>query len=75
MRLKLTVVDPYTNAHKDLVLDADPETRIDAVARELAARVRGGAGAGASRLPRSMSTATTWTRTTPSPPPRCATAR
>ncbi|MGW7246055.1 FtsK/SpoIIIE domain-containing protein [Streptomyces decoyicus] len=46
MRLKLTVVDPYTNAHKDLVLDADPETRIDAVARELAARVRGGAGAG-----------------------------
>ncbi|MGW0737322.1 FtsK/SpoIIIE domain-containing protein [Streptomyces sp. NPDC002851] len=42
MRLKLTVVDPYTNASKDLVLDADPETRIDAVARELAARVRGG---------------------------------
>ncbi|MGP3999150.1 FtsK/SpoIIIE domain-containing protein [Streptomyces sp. 8N706] len=46
MRLKLTVVDPYTNASKDLVLDADPETRIDAVARELAARVRGGLGPG-----------------------------
>ncbi|WP_052865659.1 FtsK/SpoIIIE domain-containing protein [Streptomyces niger] len=44
MRLKLTVVDPYAHASKDLVLDADPETRIDAVARELAARVRGGAG-------------------------------
>ncbi|MEV0599483.1 FtsK/SpoIIIE domain-containing protein [Streptomyces sp. NPDC050315] len=44
MRLKLTVVDPYANASKDLVLDADPETRIDAVARELAARMRGGVG-------------------------------
>ncbi|MEU7432752.1 FtsK/SpoIIIE domain-containing protein [Streptomyces sioyaensis] len=46
MRLKLTVVDPYTNASKDLVLDADPEARIDAVARELAVRVRGGVAAG-----------------------------
>ncbi|MEU6119224.1 FtsK/SpoIIIE domain-containing protein [Streptomyces sp. NPDC047117] len=46
MRLKLTVVDPYAQASTDLVLDADPETRIDAVAWELARRVRGGAGAG-----------------------------
>ncbi|WP_322725271.1 FtsK/SpoIIIE domain-containing protein [Streptomyces spongiae] len=46
MRLKLTVVDRRANASKDLVLDADPETRIDAVARELAARVRGGVGGG-----------------------------
>ncbi|MFE1763013.1 FtsK/SpoIIIE domain-containing protein [Streptomyces angustmyceticus] len=46
MRLKLTVVDPYTNASKDLVLDADPEARIDTVARELAARVRGGVAPG-----------------------------
>ncbi|MFD7501546.1 FtsK/SpoIIIE domain-containing protein [Streptomyces sp. NPDC059850] len=46
MRLKLTVVDLYTNASKDLVLDADPEARIDAVAWELAVRVRGGVAPG-----------------------------
>ncbi|MFD9204692.1 FtsK/SpoIIIE domain-containing protein [Streptomyces sioyaensis] len=46
MRLKLTVVDPCTNASNDLVLDVDPEARIDTVARELAVRVRGGVAAG-----------------------------
>ncbi|WP_306320763.1 MULTISPECIES: FtsK/SpoIIIE domain-containing protein [unclassified Streptomyces] len=46
MRLKLTVVDPYANASQDLVLDVDPEARIDTVAHELAARVRGGYGQG-----------------------------
>ncbi|MGX1091993.1 S-DNA-T family DNA segregation ATPase FtsK/SpoIIIE [Streptomyces albogriseolus] len=44
MRLTLTVVDPYGGDSADVVLDADPESTVGDVARELAAQV-GHAGA------------------------------
>ncbi|KPI16564.1 cell division FtsK/SpoIIIE [Actinobacteria bacterium OK074] len=45
MRLTLTVVDPLGGAHADVVLDADPESSLGDIAKELAAQVgyRGGA--------------------------------
>lgn len=39
MRLTLTVVDPYGGDSADVVLDADPESTVGDVARELAAQV------------------------------------
>ncbi|MFF5159872.1 FtsK/SpoIIIE domain-containing protein [Streptomyces sp. NPDC000348] len=44
MRLTLTVVDPFGGDAADVVLDADPESTVGDIARELAAQVgRGGA--------------------------------
>ncbi|WP_419995860.1 FtsK/SpoIIIE domain-containing protein [Streptomyces boninensis] len=51
MRLNLTVVDPYAGTSTDLVLDADAESRIDDVARELAGRAGGGMGGQVISLP------------------------
>ncbi|MBW1601189.1 cell division protein FtsK [Streptomyces sp. JJ66] len=42
MRLTLTVVDPLGGSRADVVLDADPESPVGAVAKELAQRVGGG---------------------------------
>ncbi|WP_128375982.1 FtsK/SpoIIIE domain-containing protein [Streptomyces cavernae] len=45
MRLTLTVVDPLGGTHADVVLDADPESAMGDIAKELAAQVgyQGGA--------------------------------
>jgi len=45
VRLTLTVVDPLGGAHADVVVDADPESTVGDIAKELAAHVgyRGGA--------------------------------
>src|SRR5262249_37152994 len=39
VRLTLTVVDPLGGAHADVVLDADPESSLGDITRELAAHV------------------------------------
>lgn len=49
MRLSLTVVDPVVGASADVVLDADPESTVGDVARELARQV--GSGHGAQIIP------------------------
>ncbi|MFE2302337.1 FtsK/SpoIIIE domain-containing protein [Streptomyces sp. NPDC059445] len=45
MRLTLTVVDPLGGATADVVLDADPESSVGDIAKELAAHVGHGGGA------------------------------
>ncbi|MBV1938388.1 cell division protein FtsK [Streptomyces sp. BV286] len=45
MRLTLTVVDPLGGAGADVVLDADPESSMGDIAKELAAHVGHGGGA------------------------------
>ncbi|MDJ0464428.1 FtsK/SpoIIIE domain-containing protein [Streptomyces sp. H27-C3] len=50
MRLTLTVVDPLGGASADVVLDADPESSVGDIARELARHVGHGAG-GAQIIP------------------------
>ncbi|MGH4032431.1 FtsK/SpoIIIE domain-containing protein [Actinomycetota bacterium Odt1-20B] len=44
MRLTLTVVDPLGGAHADVVLDADPESSVGDIAKELASQVGYGGG-------------------------------
>lgn len=44
MRLTLTVVDPLGGANADVVLDADPESSVGDIAKELAAQVGYGGG-------------------------------
>ncbi|MEU4926974.1 FtsK/SpoIIIE domain-containing protein [Streptomyces yokosukanensis] len=49
MRLSLTVVDPLVGARADMVLDADPESTVGDITRELARQV--GVGEGAEIIP------------------------
>lgn len=49
MRLSLTVVDPIGGASADVMLDADPESSVGDIARELARQV--GLGDGAQIIP------------------------
>ncbi|WP_369391207.1 FtsK/SpoIIIE domain-containing protein [Streptomyces sp. CG1] len=49
MRLSLTVVDPLVGAGADVVLDADPESTVGDITRELARQV--GVGHGAEIIP------------------------
>ncbi|MGW2646750.1 FtsK/SpoIIIE domain-containing protein [Streptomyces sp. NPDC001393] len=49
MRLSLTVVDPLVGTTADVVLDADPESTVGDITRELARHV--GAGQGAEIIP------------------------
>lgn len=49
MRLTLTVVDPLGGANADVVLDADPESSVGDIAKELAAHV--GYSGGAQIIP------------------------
>lgn len=49
MRLTLTVVDPLGGATADVVLDADPESSVGDIAKELAEHV--GYGGGAQIIP------------------------
>ncbi|WP_409470356.1 FtsK/SpoIIIE domain-containing protein [Streptomyces sp. HC307] len=52
MRLSLTVVDPIGGAAADVVLDADPESSVGDITRELARQVGlGGDGDGAQIIP------------------------
>lgn len=85
MRLTLTVVDPLGGATADVVLDADPESSVGDIAKELAEHV--GYGGGAQIIPsdiiRGPRAAARRSRTStgipsipprPSPPRRCARA-
>ncbi|MGB8945479.1 MAG: hypothetical protein WCD21_35390, partial [Streptomyces sp.] len=50
MRLTLTVVDPLGGANADVVLDADPESSVGDIAKELASHV-GYSGGDAQIIP------------------------